>query len=132
MCIRDSFGDECEQLVTAASEMSGFYSLENLYTLPLPMYVRGDAGRSRGHQDGVVLVGDAAHPLSIFTSQGLNSALCDSRQLARCIASWVERGGNKDELSGMVEEFYSARAEQVLEYTEQGSRMVAELSLIPI
>lgn len=39
------------------------------------------------HRDNVVLIGDAAHPLSPFTSQGVNAALADARTLAALLRS---------------------------------------------
>jgi 2-polyprenyl-6-methoxyphenol hydroxylase-like FAD-dependent oxidoreductase len=42
------------------------------------------------HQGNLVLVGDAAHPLSPFTSQGVSSAIADADALARALASETE------------------------------------------
>lgn len=43
-------------------------------------------------RDDVVLVGDAAHPLLPFTTQGANSALVDAVSLARALVSSEPRG----------------------------------------
>jgi len=39
------------------------------------------------HRENLVLVGDAAHPLSPFTSQGVSSAVADAMSLANAVAS---------------------------------------------
>ncbi|HEY6350861.1 MAG TPA: FAD-dependent monooxygenase [Candidatus Angelobacter sp.] len=78
----------------------------------------------RFHQDNLVLVGDAAHPLLPFTSQGVCSAICDAVTLADLI------GGNNDTTHALS--CYSAqRREKCCAYIQEG-RKLKERFLMPL
>lgn len=51
------------------------------------------------HRGNVVLVGDAAHPLSPFTSQGVSSAIADAVALAKEVSGAESPGGLEQALS---------------------------------
>lgn len=71
------------------------------------------------HQRNLALVGDAAHPLSPFTSQGVSSALADTEVLARLLAS---RPDPEDALA-----LYSAeRRRQCAPFISQGRELTRQ------
>jgi 2-polyprenyl-6-methoxyphenol hydroxylase-like FAD-dependent oxidoreductase len=81
----------------------------------------------RFHSGNLVLVGDAAHPLSPFTSQGVSCAVADAVVLAR------ELDGMKSgpELKEALERYSSERREQCSPYVAQG-RDLTESFLAPL
>lgn len=60
------------------------HGLDDLGALTLAGYVDVTM-RPRWHRDRVLFIGDAAHATSPQLGQGVNLALCDARELARCI-----------------------------------------------
>jgi salicylate hydroxylase len=74
----------------------------------------------RFHRGNVVLVGDAAHPLSPFTSQGVSSAIAD----AIALAEEVDGAGSKDELIQSLERYSARRHAQCAPYVAQGRDLV--------
>ena len=76
------------------------------------------------HRENLVLVGDAAHPLSPFTSQGVSSALADAVTLAQAV------GGHGD-LTEALAAFTRQRRAQCLPYVAQG-RELTQRFLAPL
>ncbi len=72
------------------------------------------------HKDGVLLIGDAAHPVLAFTSQGVNSALEDSYLLSNLLAD------NPDsEIIEIFEKFDSIRR-PIIAKTLHGGRLLLD------
>lgn len=83
----------------------------------------------RFHFGNLVLVGDAAHPLSPFTSQGVSSAIADAVVLARELDE-VKRGA---EVKEALERYSLERHAQCAPYVAKGrdlmERFLAPLSI---
>ncbi len=71
----------------------------------------------RFHQRNLVLVGDAAHPLLPFTSQGVSSAIADAVALADLITS-------KDNLADALSRYSNERREQCAPYIAKGRELL--------
>jgi 2-polyprenyl-6-methoxyphenol hydroxylase-like FAD-dependent oxidoreductase len=101
----------------SATDFSRVHLWRPIDTDLVPCFYRGN----------MVLVGDAAHPLSPFTSQGVSSAIADAVALAK------ELNGAK--LSGDLEQalfrYSSQRHEQCAPYLAKG-RELTELFLEPL
>jgi len=57
----------------------------------------------------VLLIGDAAHPLLTFTSQGTGSAIEDALAIGGLLDNNVGKGIDPDALSGILGEFSRVR-----------------------
>jgi salicylate hydroxylase len=84
---------------------------------------------ARFHFGNLVLVGDAAHPLSPFTSQGVSSALADAVVLAR----QLDGVKSEAELKDALERYSSERRAQCSPFVSKGrdlmQRFLAPLSI---
>jgi 2-polyprenyl-6-methoxyphenol hydroxylase-like FAD-dependent oxidoreductase len=78
---------------------------------PPPSMVRGN----------VALIGDAAHPLLPFTSQGANSALEDAALLAHAL----ERSASEAQVEAAFERYNAARHAVMMRYVEAGRAIAA-------
>ncbi len=74
------------------------------------------------HCDNAVMIGDAAHPLLPFTSQGVSAALEDSVMLADTLAVLAHVG----ELPAALAGFAADRREDVAVYIDQGRRILED------
>lgn len=79
------------------------------------------------HRGNLVLVGDAAHPLSPFTSQGVSSAIADAVALAKKL-SGVE---SPDEVERALARYSAQRHDQCAPYLAKG-RELSERFLEPL
>src|SRR5437588_2933240 len=70
----------------------------------------------RFHQGNVVLVGDAAHPLSPFTSQGVSSAVSDAVALAEALKT-------EPDLQAALARYSAERREQCAPYVAKGREL---------
>ena len=70
----------------------------------------------RFHQGNVVLVGDAAHPLSPFTSQGVSSAISDAVALAEAVNA-------EPDLEQALSRYSTERREQCAPYVARGRQL---------
>ncbi len=77
------------------------------------------------HKDGILLIGDAAHPVLAFTSQGVNSALEDSYLLANLLAD-----GTNQDLKAAFDEFDKIRR-PIISDTLEGGRQLLDQFLQP-
>lgn len=74
------------------------------------------------HKGDVCLLGDAAHPLLAFTSQGANSALEDAVALAALLGSAKNDANIKDIYSA----YYAQRRESISAFIKQGDDLLQE------
>ncbi|MCA9659224.1 MAG: hypothetical protein KC486_12840 [Myxococcales bacterium] len=74
------------------------------------------------HCDNAVIIGDAAHPLLPFTSQGVSAALEDSVILADTLAAIDDRA----ELPAALAGFAADRRADVAVYIDEGRRILAD------
>lgn len=74
----------------------------------------------RFHRGNLVLVGDAAHPLSPFTSQGVSSALAD----AIVLAEEIDGAHSKEQLSQALGRYSSRQHAQCAPYVAHGRELV--------
>lgn len=81
----------------------------------------------RFHHGNLALVGDAAHPLSPFTSQGVSSAISDAVALAREVNSSLAPDG----LEGALARYSDERRRQIAPYVVKG-RELAQRFLEPL
>ncbi|HEV3036919.1 MAG TPA: NAD(P)/FAD-dependent oxidoreductase [Candidatus Angelobacter sp.] len=72
------------------------------------------------HRQNLVLVGDAAHPLSPFTSQGVSSAIADAVALAHALPSKNESGAL---VTGLAS-YSSQRRKQCAPYLSKGRELM--------
>jgi aspartate/methionine/tyrosine aminotransferase/2-polyprenyl-6-methoxyphenol hydroxylase-like FAD-dependent oxidoreductase len=70
----------------------------------------------RFHQENLVLVGDAAHPLSPFTSQGVSSAIADAVTLAEVLK-------NATNVAAALARYSEERREQCAPYIAKGREL---------
>jgi aspartate/methionine/tyrosine aminotransferase/2-polyprenyl-6-methoxyphenol hydroxylase-like FAD-dependent oxidoreductase len=73
------------------------------------------------YRENLVLVGDAAHPLSPFTSQGVTSALADAVALAEKIGPAKTR--KSADLQRVLAEYSAVRREQCAPYVDKGREL---------
>lgn len=76
----------------------------------------------RFHQNNVLLIGDAAHPLLTFTSQGVNSALRDALVLGDLFADGAQ------DLEKIFTDFYLDRKDEIERYIKEGDERLEEFS----
>lgn len=74
------------------------------------------------HKHGVILLGDAAHPLISFTSQGANSAIEDSMVLAH----FLSKQGNIKAMKRSFEGFNNYRHRTIKEYIDKGDVLLKQ------
>jgi 2-polyprenyl-6-methoxyphenol hydroxylase-like FAD-dependent oxidoreductase len=74
----------------------------------------------RFHRGNLVLVGDAAHPLSPFTSQGVSSAVAD----AVVLAEELKAVGCKDDLAQALQRYSIRQHQRCAPYVAQGKELV--------
>jgi 2-polyprenyl-6-methoxyphenol hydroxylase-like FAD-dependent oxidoreductase len=72
------------------------------------------------HRKNLVLVGDAAHPLSPFTSQGVSSAVADAVALAEAVSKEIT---SNDELDRALEHYSRQRRAQCAPYVAKGREL---------
>jgi 2-polyprenyl-6-methoxyphenol hydroxylase-like FAD-dependent oxidoreductase len=72
------------------------------------------------HRQNLVLVGDAAHPLSPFTSQGVSSAVADAVALAEAVSGKVSSQG---ELAWALDHYSRQRRAQCAPYIAKGREL---------
>jgi 2-polyprenyl-6-methoxyphenol hydroxylase-like FAD-dependent oxidoreductase/predicted DsbA family dithiol-disulfide isomerase len=72
------------------------------------------------HNERTVLLGDAAHPLLAFTSQGANSALEDAVCMARILSEASEDSSHEE----LFELYYQERKDAIASYIEQGDTLL--------
>lgn len=70
-------------------------------------------------KEGLVLIGDAAHPLLSFTSQGVNSALEDAQLLTELILE-----SNKNNTTLNSDKFNEVRRNSILTYINEGRELM--------
>lgn len=72
------------------------------------------------HHNNLALIGDAAHPLIAFTSQGANSAIED----AVTLSSLLSHQRSNESLEQIFENFYSIRKDLLTKYIQEGDELV--------
>jgi 2-polyprenyl-6-methoxyphenol hydroxylase-like FAD-dependent oxidoreductase len=72
------------------------------------------------HRKNLVLVGDAAHPFSPFTSQGVSSAVADAVALAEAVGKEIS---SHDELERALDHYSSQRRTQCAPYVAKGREL---------
>lgn len=82
----------------------------------------------RFHLGNLVLVGDAAHPLSPFTSQGVSSAIADAVVLARELGAVKSGSGMREALNRYSLERHTQCAPYVAKGRDLMERFLAPLS----
>ena len=70
----------------------------------------------------VVLLGDAAHPLLAFTSQGANSALED----AACLSALLSRKLEERPIDDTLQRYYREREPRIRRYIADGDQLVEQ------
>jgi 2-polyprenyl-6-methoxyphenol hydroxylase-like FAD-dependent oxidoreductase len=81
----------------------------------------------RFSQENLVLVGDAAHPLSPFTSQGVSAAIADAVALAK----EVDSGTTADQLPSALERYSAKRRTECAPFVAKG-RVLMRNFLAPL
>jgi 2-polyprenyl-6-methoxyphenol hydroxylase-like FAD-dependent oxidoreductase len=81
------------------------------------------------YQQNLVLVGDAAHPLSPFTSQGVSSAIADAMALANALESCRKHGNGH--LAQALASYSNERYGQCVPYLSKG-RELTQKFLAPL
>ena len=74
------------------------------------------------HKENVVLIGDAAHPLLTFTSQGVNAALTDAKILSEKLAMFDQS------LENRLGAFYAERKVEISQFIQQGDQLLEQFS----
>ncbi len=77
------------------------------------------------HRDGIVLIGDSAHPLLSFTSQGVNSALEDAQILANLLHD------NRDVKAVELFEKFDEVRRPIIQEAINGGRLILDQFLYP-
>lgn len=81
---------------------------------------------SRFHRGNVLLVGDAAHPLLTFTSQGTGSAIEDALAIGDLLDHHVSRTPDPEQLDGIFCEFSRHRIPILRARLQMGRRMQSQ------
>ena len=74
------------------------------------------------HNNNMVLIGDAAHPLLAFTSQGANSAIED----AVCLASLLSKQKPEVTFENVFEDYYAKRKDFIQKYIHEGDELIMD------
>ncbi len=74
------------------------------------------------HNNNMVLIGDAAHPLLAFTSQGANSAIED----ALCLASLLSKQKPEEPFENVFEDYYAKRKDFIQKYIHEGDELIRD------
>jgi 2-polyprenyl-6-methoxyphenol hydroxylase-like FAD-dependent oxidoreductase len=72
------------------------------------------------HKNNLALIGDAAHPLLAFTSQGANSAIED----ALCLASLLSEQKPEMPFENVFDNYYAKRKVFIQKYINEGDELV--------
>ncbi len=80
-----------------------------LYELPI--------GISWKHEKGLTLIGDAAHVMSPFAGEGVNSGMKDALELANAITESIKSGSDLDAAVEKFEKAMFRRVKGVMEWT---------------
>jgi len=78
------------------------------------------------HKGRTLLIGDSAHPLLSFTSQGAGAALED----AACLAGLLRKQAGTENQEALYQEFYELRKQSIQNYIE-GGRILLDQFLFP-
>jgi 2-polyprenyl-6-methoxyphenol hydroxylase-like FAD-dependent oxidoreductase len=123
-CSRDASGQEWRDFV---QKLAGKWAYPVAYLLAFTESQRMHVWRPVDtdlvpyfHQENLVLAGDAAHPLSPFTSQGVSSAIADAVALANVLPSKNENGPRLEGLAS----YSSQRHRQCAPYLSQGRELM--------
>ncbi len=84
-------------------------------------------GISWKHKPGVTLLGDAAHLMTPFMGEGVNTAMRDAIELANAIEGAVKDCGSKAVLDQSIEKYETemfVRAERVTKLTEDMMKLM--------
>ena len=73
------------------------------------------------HKNNLALIGDAAHPLLAFTSQGANSAIED----ALCLASLLSEQKPEETFENVFKDYYVKRKVFIQKYINEGDELVS-------
>ena len=73
------------------------------------------------HKNNLALIGNAAHPLLAFTSQGANSAIED----ALCLASLLSEQKPEESIENVFEDYYAKRKIFIQKYIKEGDELVS-------
>ena len=107
--LREEYQGWNENIVQLTQVADGDILVRSLYMLPV--------GHRWGHRKGATLIGDAAHAMTPFAGEGVNTALADSLELAERIITAVQQSkwqaGALDEAVKMYEDTMFVRAEPV-------------------
>lgn len=74
------------------------------------------------HQNNLALIGDAAHPLLAFTSQGANSAIEDAVSLA----SLLSQQQKNESFEMIFEKYYDKRKEFIKKFIDDGDKLIED------
>ncbi len=77
------------------------------------------------HKNGIVLIGDSAHPLLSFTSQGVNSALEDAYILANILYN------NSEEKATVLFDQFNEIRRPIIQEAINGGRLILDQFLYP-
>jgi salicylate hydroxylase len=112
-----AFGDPVPALL-AATDFSRVYSFRPSDADLIPSF----------HRENLVLVGDAAHPLSPFTSQGVSSAVADAVALAREVGPGTK---STEPIAAALARYSEERRAQCAPYIAKG-RSLTENFVVPL
>jgi 2-polyprenyl-6-methoxyphenol hydroxylase-like FAD-dependent oxidoreductase len=108
--ISDSYPEPIRKLIHEWSKNAPIYLWQSHRMNLMPSFHNGRAA----------LLGDAAHPLLAFTSQGANSALED----AVCMARILSEAGEECSHEELFELFYHQRKDAIASYIAQGDMLL--------
>jgi 2-polyprenyl-6-methoxyphenol hydroxylase-like FAD-dependent oxidoreductase len=88
-------------------------------------------------EDGIVLIGDAAHAMDPTTGQGASQALEDSQTLALLLAECLKRGeqgqhDGKQAIALTLKLFYQIRNPRIQEIVERGKKLAGSKANVGI
>ncbi len=89
------------------------------WAFPIPALLRATDLIPSFHRGNLALAGDAAHPLSPFTSQGVSSAIAD----ALALAEEVNGAKSPDDLERGLARYSATRREECAPYIAKGREM---------
>ncbi|MCJ1309335.1 hypothetical protein MMC25_002994 [Agyrium rufum] len=107
----EQFKDWCPEIREYIKHADGDMMPRSLYMLPV--------GFTWEHKPNVTLIGDAAHLMTPFAGEGVNTCFADCLELADKLSEKVKAGASKEEFDAAVKEYEEGMFKRAAKVTRE-------------
>ena len=123
--------DWVEKLATASPQWLATHIRSQADELDLPILLSVTVGRCPSwHAPGVLLLGDAAHPMSPIRAQGINMALRDVIIATNYLAPVLSKNPNLPEIDALLPQIQAAREPEIIQIQRLQKAEIAQAELL--